>query len=72
MSKFKVSIVRDDGAEVLLQPGGQAEHDFVKDVVDRVATKGLGMFSSEAKIKSAIKTSIEEAFANIKREVRPA
>ena len=64
MSRFLISIVREDGDKVFLRPGGTGERDLIQAIKD----KGIGFLKTEAKVIKAI----EEVLTELKSEVRPS
>lgn len=72
-SQFWLQIVSKDAPSVVLQiePGRQAERDFVADVVTRAVAKGVGLFRTEAQVETAIREAIQESIFDLKQQITP-
>jgi hypothetical protein len=70
-SKFRISIVRPDGYQVLMYPGSRGERDLVADIVERTLAKGVGVFRSEAHVKADLEAAITESLQALKSEIVP-
>jgi len=71
MSAFLVKIVRADGYDVILRPGGSGERDLIDDIVDRIMSKGVGFFRTEAHVKNDITEAVTEVLHELKSEIEP-
>jgi hypothetical protein len=70
MSMFHISIVRADGTEVKLRPGGRGERDLIDAVVARVATKGVA-FRPTTHVLTDVRAALTEELWALKSEVVP-
>lgn len=71
MSKYRILIVREDGKEVKIHPGGKGERDLVSAIVDTTIAKGVGFFRTEDHVKQDLTDAINEVLFELKAEVRP-
>jgi hypothetical protein len=72
MSDYRLQIVFADGSKVRLRPGRQDEEgDLITACVNRIVSKGVGVFRTEASVKQAIEEGLREVFLDLKRGVRP-
>lgn len=54
------------------EPGRAVETDFIKDCVDRILAKGVGLLRSQSHVEEDIKAGIEEAIFALKLKVKPS
>ena len=70
MSKYRIQIIRADQKPVDLIPGGHAERDLVKAIVDTVMEKGVGFWRTETHVKQAVEDAIQEVIRDLKADVK--
>lgn len=68
MVKFKLKIVYPDGSDILFNGGGQIELDLIDACTRAIVAKGVGVFRTEAQVKTAIQVGMAEAIFGLKRE----
>ena len=60
---------KTSGSVVQWAPGSNVEKDLIRELVERVRAKGVGVFRTEAHVTSDIKTAIEELLYDLKAQV---
>lgn len=68
MVKFKLKLVYPDGTDILFNGGGQIELDLIDACTRAIVAKGVGVFRTEAQVKTAIQVGMTEAIFGLKRE----
>jgi hypothetical protein len=70
-SRFVIRIVRADGSTVDLRPGGQAEKDFIEDVIIRTHAKGVGWGRTTAHVLTDMRSALMESLFDLKSDIAP-
>jgi hypothetical protein len=71
MSNFYISVKHNDGNEVRLKPGGEAERNILTEVRKRLEEQGVGWLKSEAKVLAAVDKAISDTLFALKSDVLP-
>ena len=56
------------GRVVTFPGGGPIERDLLTDATDRIVSKGVGIFRTEAQVRRAVEAGLREAFYEFKKE----
>ncbi len=71
MSDFRLQIIHaDDGRIAVWRPGIHIETDLIEDLCARLEKRGVGLFTSEAKVLAAVRTELAGAIFDLKAKVR--
>lgn len=72
MSKYRLQVVDQDGnVAATWSPGSFAEKEFLRDVIENAAEKGIGAFTPLWLVKKRFQDAFEEELMRLKRSVRP-
>lgn len=67
---FWLQIVDAQGKVVTLPGGGKLERDLIEACTERIVTKGVGLFRTEAQVRQAIREGIADAMRDLKLETK--
>lgn len=71
-SKYLLQIVhRTSGEVVQFEPGLSTEINFIDDCVQRILSKGVGVFRTNKHVEQDIRDGINEAVHSLKLKVKP-
>ena len=71
MSDFRLQIVHaDDGRIATWRPGIHIETDLIEDLCIRLQKRGVGWFTSEAKVLTAVREELAGLIFELKAKVR--
>lgn len=69
MPKFLLQIVDAQRRHVVTLPaGGDLERDLIQACTDAIVAKGVGVFRTEAQVRTAIDAGITEALRDLKMQ----
>lgn len=69
-SQFRMQIAYvKTGDIVTWKPGATVETDIVADLVERLKTRGVGLFTTEATVLKAVEEELTEVILDLKRKV---
>ena len=71
MSDYRLQIVHSsDGRVVTWRPGHEIETDLIDALCARLKARGVGIFTSEARVLSSVKEEFGGLLFDLKRKVR--
>jgi hypothetical protein len=68
MTRFWLQVVDRDGVVVKMPFGAPMERDLIRACTEAIVAKGVGVFRTEAQVKSAIEAGITETVRALKHE----
>lgn len=71
-SIYKIQIIDNEGNVAhSWVPGSEVEQEFTQNLINHVASKGIGFWKTEAQVKEKAKLAIDEFLHNLKSAVKP-